>query len=109
MKKEDRRITISAMLWQRKYFYFVGYLIGIIICLLSKAIGSYVDNGAILVVPISISFPFGFMLYVIIREPKRFKKEGRGIILSREGLINLALCFSSIIILGLLYKIIKLL
>lgn len=108
-KKKNRRITISEMLWQRKHFYFAGYIIGLIFCLFSIALGSDVENDIILVVPFSVSFPFGFLLYVFFREPKQLKKEGRYLILSREGLINLALAFSSMIILGLLYKIIKLL
>lgn len=104
---KNRKINILKMLWERKYFYLVGYLVGIISALLSKALGSAVDIDQMVIVPISTSFIFGFIFYLFIKEPKRMKKEGRYILFSQEGLIHFALSFGSIIVIGLLYKILK--
>lgn len=107
VNNDQRKINLLKMLWERKCFYALAYIVGIIFIMLSKSLGSDVNIDQIVVVPFSESFILGFILYLFIKEPKRMKKEGRYILFSQEGLIHFALSFGSIIVIGLLCKIFK--
>lgn len=98
---------VTKMLWERKYFYLSGLLIGLLIVGINKLLGTNITFPEAVIVPISCSFPFGLLLYLFIKEPERAKREGRTIIFSREGLIHIALTFSSMLTLGILYKLIS--
>jgi hypothetical protein len=104
---KNRRTYILRMLWERKYFYLGGYIVGIICGLLNEALGKHISIEEMIVIPVSTSFPFGYLLYLFIRERSRVIKEGRYLVFSKEGLINFGLAFASMIVLELLYKIIQ--
>lgn len=87
---------------ERKNYYLAGFFISLLIGLLCKVLGSNIKEFDIITL-ISCSFIFGFLLHLFIKEPERVKKEGRGVILTKEGLTHLGLTFVSIIILGVIF------
>ena len=104
---KNRNHYIIRMLWERKYFYLAGYMLGIICLLLNKALGTNMRIDEMIVIPFSTSFIFGHTLYLSIKERGQFIKEGRNLLASKEGLTNFSLTFASMIVLELLCKIIQ--
>ena len=92
-------------LFDRKYFYIAGFIIGVICCVINLILGGKVNIAEYITVSISVSWPFGFMLYLIIKQPERLKKEGTTIFLSKEGLVHLALSFGSLLAIGSISKV----
>ncbi|EPR11581.1 hypothetical protein [Ruminiclostridium papyrosolvens] len=73
------------ILFDRKYFYIAGFMIGMICCVINLILGGKVNIVEYITVSISFSWPFVFILYLIIKQSERQKKEGRTIFLSKEG------------------------
>ncbi len=99
--------SLLKTLWQRKLFYICGYFVGLLLIFLNKILGSKVNFSDFFVMPFACSPVFGFILYLVKKEPERLKREGRIIIFSKEGLVHMGLSFAFIIIYGILIKIIN--
>ncbi len=69
-------------------------------CSINLILGLKVNIAEIITVAISASWTFGFILYIAIKQPERLKKEGRTIVLSKEGLVHFALSIGSVLAIG---------
>ncbi len=96
--KRGEETNILIMLWQRKLYYLVGFILTFLIGLFNIGLGSHVEIAELIEVSLGCSFIFGFIIYLFIKEPDRLKKEGRTIILTKEGLIHFGLPFGMLII-----------
>jgi hypothetical protein len=94
-------------LWRRKYYYIVGYFIGLIIGLLNIALGQKIEISELIILPLGTCFIFGFLLYLIFEQRELLKKEGRLLLLSKDGLFHLAITFGITVIYGVLNALIK--
>lgn len=102
--KNTNRNYYLKLFWERKYCYIIGYILALVIGLFGIENG--IGTSELLALPIASSFIFGFIIYdVIFDVNNNFKKEGRGIIFTREGLFHLGLTFSTIIILGIIINV----
>jgi hypothetical protein len=93
---------VFITLWKRKFYFITGYAIGLIIGLLNISLGQKIEINQLIILPFGTCFIFGFLLYLIFEQREKFIKEGRMLILSKDGLIHLGLTFSVAVIYGIL-------
>jgi uncharacterized membrane protein YadS len=103
----NEKSTLIKSIWKRKLYYLLGYILGFLIGLLNIALGAKIGLSELIVLPLSLSFLLGYLLYLIFKEPDKLKQQGRTVIFSRDGLLHFALCLSGAIISGLLFRFLK--
>lgn len=102
-KKRIKKIGYMKMLWERKHFYLMGMILPAIVSYIAVKKEDMLMNEAI-AITVGLSFIFGHFIYRIIKESDALKKEGRASVFSRESMMNFALGFGSMILLGILFK-----
>jgi len=92
------RIGLFEMLWTRKIYYLLGFILAIIISIINKLLGNDDAIEMYITISISSSFIFGHLIYMIIEEGESVRKD-RNSIVTREGFMSLLLSLLTIIIL----------
>jgi hypothetical protein len=98
-KKVIKKESISKMLWDRKLYYLLGFLLVYMISFADPSMKGRLGFS------ISMSLTFGYLMHLFITDFQRVKREGQAITFSRESLIHMGLTFATMIIIGLLMKI----
>jgi len=102
---KKNKYDLLMILWERKIFYIIGFIFCLLILLLCKWLGSNIKNSDFIVFPFSLSFMFGFLIYLNVKKPKGYKN--RTILLEKDGRTHFLLSFGSMFTLGLIYKLIN--
>lgn len=75
-EKENSNYSFFKIMRERKFYYVVGFGIGLLIGFLNTALGKDINLIDLFIIPFGCSFPFGYLLYVFIKEPEKIKKYG---------------------------------
>lgn len=97
MRNRRNRVSTLEILWERRFFYPLGLMVSSVIALINLLLGMESTPDEVIIICISSSFVFGFLIHGVVKDAERMKEEGRYYIFSKEGIVHLALTFITIV------------
>lgn len=102
-RSTSKKIDILDILNKRKLYYVLGWLIGMICMVLNILLGQEIEVNEAIIIPVSLSFFFGQLIYDIFNKPVKITRSD---IFSRIYLIHFGFAFISLFILSFVFMII---